>query len=72
MEMESVDSSNIREIGYDEAEKTLGIIFHSGILYHYFEVTPETFEEFKTADSLGKYFNANIRNQYDFTNMGPV
>jgi hypothetical protein len=70
MEMVSVSSSNIREIGYDEENEVLGVVFHSGTLYHYQGVSLGTFEELRDAPSVGKFFNANIKGDYECENMG--
>ncbi len=65
----SVSSSQIEAIGYDEASKTLAVQFRKGAIYHYENVTPELYKSFSTADSLGKFFGANIKahpQQYPF------
>lgn len=72
IEMEPIESSNLREVGYDPDSKTLAIIFNSGMKYHYHDVPQETFDELKEAESAGKYFNANIRTSFNFENMGPA
>lgn len=56
-----VESSNIAAIGYDAESKTLQVDFTSGKRYQYQNVPPETFAEFQAANSVGKYFAANIR-----------
>lgn len=56
-----VESSNIAAIGYDADSKTLQVDFKTGKRYQYQNVPPETFAEFQAADSVGKYFAANIR-----------
>ena len=70
MEMIPVESSNVREIGYDADTQTLGIIFNRGMLYHYFEVPQEVFDGLQEAPSIGKYFNSEVRNRYNFENKG--
>ncbi|MGH9721406.1 MAG: KTSC domain-containing protein, partial [Bryobacteraceae bacterium] len=40
--------------------------FHSGAIYHYFEVPLETYRELLQADSKGRYFNQHIRNCFRF------
>lgn len=72
MDMVSVSSSNIKEIGYDEETEVLGVVFHSNMFYHYNGVSLETFEAFRDAPSVGSYFHAEIRNVYDVENMGPT
>lgn len=70
MDMQSVSSSNILEIGYDEETETLAVRFHRGTLYHYQGVSQETFEGLRDAPSVGKYFNSHIRDGYAFTKEG--
>ncbi len=42
----------------------LEIEFHSGSVYQYLNVPRTVFEELLTQDSLGTYFNENIREVY--------
>lgn len=58
--MDSVESSQIHSIGHDGVN-TMAILFkrYSGELdseYHYENVSPEQFKEFKEAPSIGKHF----------------
>lgn len=59
-----VESSNIAAIGYDPASKTLQVDFKTGKRYQYQNVSPETFAEFKAADSVGKYFAERVRKEF--------
>jgi len=63
MEMNAVKSSNIKAAGFDGG--TLRVRFGTGTEYEYFKVKPEVFQEFMSAKSQGKYFNANIRGKYE-------
>ena len=47
----------------DERE-LLEVAFHTGRVYHYLDVPPEVFEELIAADSVGGYFNEQIRKSY--------
>lgn len=69
MEMVSVSSSNIAAVGYDDEERKLAVEFNSGSVYHYDNVSRDTFEALRDAPSVGKYFHANIRDQYDYTRV---
>ena len=65
-EMVFVDSSNIEAIGYDSASRELHVRFlKSGETYVYYEVEEWVFEEFKSADSKGVFFNTNIKDKYN-------
>ena len=65
MDREYVDSSMITSIGYDEETCTLEVEFKSGVIWQYHEYM---WYEFQSAESKGKYFHANIREQ--FTPLG--
>lgn len=69
MDMQPVSSSLISAIGYDAEEKKLGVEFARGGTYEYDDVPPEAYEEFIGADSIGKYFLANIKNNYSYTKV---
>jgi len=61
-----VDSSNLAAVGYDPETRTLEIEFRNGRVYRYFDVPSDVYEELMAADTLGGYFNRNIRNRYPF------
>jgi len=62
----SVESSNINSIGYDLENEILEVKFNHGSVYQYFGVPENVYEELMNADSHGKYFSANIRNNYEY------
>lgn len=59
------DSSSIASWGYDEASKTLAIVFTSGRRFEYPGVAPNVALGLADADSAGRYYNENIRGKYD-------
>ena len=61
-----VKSSTIKAIGYDKERNILGVQFISGGIYSFEDVEPEIFEEFKIAESKGKFFAAKIKGKYDY------
>ena len=62
-----VESSNIKAVAYDELMNNLQIEFHNGTVYEYAAGPFEVFKESTTdCTSVGKYFQANVRNKYDF------
>lgn len=67
---ETVASTNVASIGYDEATETLEVEFVNGSIYQYFNVTPALFEQFKNAPSKGQFLNYNIRNAYPYSRVG--
>jgi hypothetical protein len=70
MERTAVASSMIREVGYDQTEKTLEIEFNNGHLYRYHDVPETTYRALIAAPSLGSFFNAEIRDQYATSKIG--
>lgn len=79
MELFSVQSSNISQIGYEKEERivfnqdpisVLRIIFTSGITYDFYDVPQDIFIGLKDATSVGKYFNQNIKNRYNYEKRG--
>lgn len=63
METIQVQSQAIKSIAWDQRLGVLSIEFASGI-YKYYGVPQTVVDEFLLAESKGKYFNKNIRNQY--------
>lgn len=64
-----IESSAIKGLRYDAAAQTMEITFPSGHTYQYFGVGPDEIYYFSLADSLGKYFNANIKNRYGYARV---
>jgi hypothetical protein len=64
--MFNVDSTSLFSVGYDYSLGLLWVIFTSGRTYFYDDVDPETFVGLLYAESHGKYFNANIKDQHDY------
>ncbi len=53
-----VNSTTIAASGYDALTRELRIKFRlSGVVYVYFDVPPEEYEEFVAAESKGQYLN---------------
>lgn len=65
MKMIPVDSSNIAAIGFDSETETLRIEFNDGSIYEYFDVPNHVFEEFKGAESKGKFGHKFIYKVYE-------
>ena len=64
MERKTVTSSVIASVGYDAEARTLEIEFTTSRVYQYFLVPPEIYWALMSAESLGRYFNAEIRNRF--------
>ena len=63
---QSVSSSNLRSVGYDANELVLEIEFRESGIYQYFSVPEPVFKGLITADSIGSFFNKNIKEKYRF------
>ena len=67
MEMIKVDSSTINAISYKN--NILFVRFNNGGIYIYENVNEKLFEDFKNADSKGKFLNENIKNKYECSKL---
>lgn len=54
----------INTLRYNYATKKLVITFYNNSQYTYEDVPPEIFAQVTSAESVGKAFNARIKNQY--------
>jgi hypothetical protein len=70
MDRQSVASSNIASVGYDTNSETLEIEFlKGGAVYQYYNVPDVEYDRLINADSVGKYFIANIKSAYPCEKM---
>lgn len=69
MKRQSVSSSNIAEVGYDENSRVLEVQFTIGTVYQYFDVPPQIYSEMMQAGSAGQYLNANIKGNYRYARV---
>ena len=61
-------SSVIEKAEYDEGRRVLTIWFvPSGRAYDYRDVPPKVFDRLRSAESKGRYFNAQIRDRYPYS-----
>jgi hypothetical protein len=64
MEMQSVDSSAILEIGYDECAQQMKIKFKQGKVYNFCQTPKHIFQGLLESSSKGTYYNNHIRDNY--------
>jgi hypothetical protein len=57
-------SSLVNRVCYDRPERYM-LVSVNGIYYHYCEIDPNTVSRFLAADSMGRFFNANIKGRFD-------
>ena len=60
MKLQSVESSTIQAVGYDETTSTLEDIFNSDKTYGYFEVPQTVYLQLMASDSKGSYLLSDV------------
>lgn len=60
-------SSAIAAHGFDPATQTLFLKFTSGTTYSYPEVSNDTYAALQAAESVGRFYGANIKGKFDAT-----
>ncbi|WP_303828991.1 KTSC domain-containing protein [Asticcacaulis taihuensis] len=65
-----VSSTNISEIGYDDASQTLEVMFTTGSIYQYYNVEQGVFDQLMASPSKGQFLNQYIKNNYPFSRVG--
>ena len=75
MQLITVQSSNISQIGFEENKivalnqkprNILRIIFNTGLMYDYHNVEKDIFNQFLNAKSKGQFFHKFIKDKYPF------
>jgi hypothetical protein len=66
MKLETVESDAIHAIGYDDEVRVLELIFNNGGIYQYRGVPREVFEQLLRAESKGRFFQDNIRDEFEY------
>lgn len=64
--MPVVDSSAILSLNYKARSRTLYVTFVTGRRYSYVDIPPDVYRRFTEANSKGQFFNAHIRDRYDY------
>lgn len=67
---ESVRSTNLESVGYDQKTQTLEVQFLSGRVYQYYGVPENMHTQLMQAGSKGQFFSMYIRNSYPFSRVG--
>lgn len=60
----SDNSSVFESIGYNDAYHRLEVHFKHGAIYQYAFVEPIVFYKFMASESLGSYYNTDVKGQY--------
>ena len=62
------ESSVFTKIGYNETEEVILVVFRdSGMTYEYEGFSEGEWDDFTAADSKGKWYNAEIKPYYDYS-----
>jgi len=70
MTRQSVNSSNLRSVGYDPVYSVLEVEFNDGGLYQYHAVPENQYNSLMRASSHGEYFDAHIKKgPYRYTKL---
>ncbi|MEH2405781.1 MAG: KTSC domain-containing protein [Nostoc sp.] len=67
-----VVSSMAMAVGYDHNEHILQVEFQSGSVYQYLGVDEDTWEDLHSSDSVGSFFNQEIKGRYDCDRLDNV
>jgi hypothetical protein len=62
----AMPSSVIRHFSYDPESRELNVLFTTGRRYIYRNVPQAAADDFRAAFSKGRFFNAHIRDAYDY------
>lgn len=69
MERYQVSSSNIASVGYDSGSETLEVEFLNGTVYQYYGVSEPLYQQLIQEPSVGRFFNAYIKNSYPYSRV---
>jgi uncharacterized protein CbrC (UPF0167 family) len=69
MQLQTVESSMIHAVGYDEEAQTLEVVFNTGKTYQYFEVPSDTYEGLMESDSKGSYMRNYVIDCYPYRQL---
>jgi KTSC domain len=71
MQRQSVESSSLASVGYEEWTRTLEVEFRNGGVYRYLGVPAAVHHALMTADSRGAYLNTRIKPYYPYQRVQP-
>ena len=61
-----VQSSVIAAAGYDPERRTLYVVFNTGRVYEYMDVSAEIYDGLMAAESKGRFLNQTIIDNYPY------
>ena len=69
MKRQSVQSSNLSSVGFDENNNLLEIEFHNGSVYQYRGVSVSVHRNLMGSPSKGSYFSNSIKDRYSYIRL---
>lgn len=66
-----VDSSGMRSVGYSKRKHILEIEFANGAVYRYINVPPSVYRDLIAAESKTRYYDQNIKRNYQSSRVRP-
>lgn len=66
MYRQRVDSSAVASVGYDRKRHVLEVEVEGGAIYQYLDVPAREYFALVSADSVGRYYNQQIKANYEF------
>ena len=66
MYRQPVESSAVVSVGYDRKSRVLEVEVEGGAVYRYLDVPAREYFALVSADSVGRYYNQQIKANYDF------
>ena len=66
LQLKNMPSSVIKSYFYDEDKKILRIVYQSGAVYDYLNLSQTVFDDFKSAFSKGTFLNKVIKPKFRF------
>lgn len=72
MDWQSFESKLLAAGAYDAEKHILYLRFRSGEVYRYFEFPEEQYQDLLDAESRGRYFLTQIRNQFRYERLAKL
>jgi hypothetical protein len=69
MYRQRVDSSAVLSVGYEQARRILEVEVAGGAIYQYLDVPAREYFALVAADSVGRYYNQQIKDTYEFRKL---
>jgi hypothetical protein len=72
MQWQSIESKMFAAEAYDANSGVLYLRFRSGDVYRYFDFPAEAYQQFLNAESRGRFFLSNIRDQFRYERLAKL